>query len=317
MIRYVAGFCFFAGLAGAAPTAYDQVIAPILRARCTACHGETKQKAKLALHTWEALAKGGDSGPVVVPGRPADSELWKRLSLPLEAEDHMPPPDEPQLTPLERSAIERWIAGGASNTAGVESLPLTPELAAVIAKLPAPRGRTPTATLTAAEVEKLRAPLAATVAALQQKYPGALSYESRASAALHFTAAGLGRNFGDAELVELVSLAPQLERLNLAGAAITDRSAPVLAKFTALRVLQLGATEITDEFTPALASLAALERCSLNGTRITEHGLAPLKRLTALRALSLADTSIAPEAWRATGLPVIDAAAPEPPPPAK
>src|SRR5689334_19712735 len=49
-----------------AASAYDEVVAPILRARCAECHGEQKQKAKLALHTWETLMHGSEGGPVIV-----------------------------------------------------------------------------------------------------------------------------------------------------------------------------------------------------------------------------------------------------------
>ncbi|MBI5770747.1 MAG: hypothetical protein HZA93_23420 [Verrucomicrobia bacterium] len=294
------------------PTAYEQLVAPILRARCVECHGEAKRKGRLALHTWETFAKGGANGPAFVAGKTAESELLIRLKLPLAEEDHMPPRDEPQPAPAELALLERWIAAGASPTATVESLQLPADLIAAVARLPASRARATVATLDLAEVEKLRAPLAATVAALQQKFPGALSYESRSSAALHFTAAGLGRDFGDAELAQLLPLASQLVRLDLAATAITDRSGPVLARLTALRVLRAGFTAISDDTLPALAPLTALEAFSVNHTAVTDRGLAALKKLPALRELHLAGTAVSPDAARKSGLPVVASAAPEP-----
>jgi hypothetical protein len=298
--------------ADAAPTAYEHVVAPILRARCASCHGETKQKGKLALHTWDAFAKGGAGGPVFVAGKPAESELLTRLRLPLAEEDHMPPRDEPQPAPAEISLLERWIAAGASPTATVESLQLPPDLTAALSKLPAPRARAVEIALEPAAVEKLRAPLAAAVAAAQRKFPGALSYESRSSAALHFTAAGLGRDFGDPELAALTPLAPQLVRLDLAGTALTDQSARTLASFTQLRVLRAGFTTIGDATLAGLAPLTALEKLSVNNTAVTDAGLAPLKNLPALRELRLAGTAVTAEAARASALPVAVSLAPEP-----
>ena len=301
--------------ATAAPTAYEHIVAPILRARCIECHGEKKQKGKLALHTWDAFARGGEAGPVFVAGKPADSEMLTRLRLPPTEEDHMPPRDEPQPAAAEIALLERWIATGASPTATVGSLQLPPELVAAIAKISAPRARGASETaLDPGEVEKLRAPLAATVAALQQKFPGALSYESRSSAALHFTAAGLGRDFGDAEFAALAPLAPQLVRLDVAATAITDRSAPVLAGFTALRVLRAGVTALGDNALDALAPLRVLESCSLNSTAVTNRGLAALKKLPALKAIRLTGTVVSSDAIRESGLPIVESAAPEPGP---
>src|SRR5436190_9914480 len=77
--------------AARAASAYDEVIAPILRARCAECHGEQKQKAKLALQTWETLMRGSEGGPVVIAGKPGESLLLQRLRLPLADEEHMPP----------------------------------------------------------------------------------------------------------------------------------------------------------------------------------------------------------------------------------
>jgi hypothetical protein len=296
------------------PTAYGQIVAPILRARCIQCHGETKQKGKLALHTWEAFAKGGEIGPVFVPGKPADSEILLRLRLPLAEEDHMPPRDEPQPATAEIALLERWIAAGASPTATIESLQLPPELAAALARLPRPRARAADLELDPAAVAKLRGPLAAAVAALQEKFPGALSYESRSSAALHFTAAGLGRDFGDAELAALAPLAPQLVRLDLAATALTDRSAPVLAQFTALRVLRAGFTAIGDETLAALAPLTALESCSLNHTAMSDRGLAALKKLPTLREVRVTGTAVSADAIRQSGLPVVESTVPAPEP---
>jgi hypothetical protein len=309
-------FILLAGATASAatPTAYEQFVAPILNARCVQCHGEHKQKGKLALHTWAAFAKGGEAGPVFVASQPAASEILTRLRLPLDEEEHMPPHDELQPAAAEIALLERWIAAGASPTATVESLHLPPGLAAAIAKIPAPRARASEIELDASSVEELRAPLAAAVAALQRRFPGALTYESRSSAALHFTAAGLGREFGDPELAALAPLAPQLVRLDAAATAITDRSAPVLASFTALRVLRLGLTAVGDETLAALGPLRALESCAVNHTAITGHGLAALKKLPALRDVRLGGTAVSNDAMRASGLPVGESAAPEPAP---
>src|SRR5262249_53930293 len=45
-------------------------VSPIVQAKCVRCHGEKTRKADLDLQTAAALLKGGESGAVVVPGKP-------------------------------------------------------------------------------------------------------------------------------------------------------------------------------------------------------------------------------------------------------
>src|SRR4051794_28722111 len=54
---------------------FEARVRPVLVAHCLGCHGPQKQKAGLRLDSREALMKGGEAGPVVVPGDPAGSSL--------------------------------------------------------------------------------------------------------------------------------------------------------------------------------------------------------------------------------------------------
>src|SRR6476620_12500119 len=73
-----ASFCF-ATLAIGAPNAADQFflneVKPLLALRCISCHGPDKTEGGLRLDSREAVLKGGDSGPSVVPGKPDQSLL--------------------------------------------------------------------------------------------------------------------------------------------------------------------------------------------------------------------------------------------------
>ena len=297
-------------------SAYEAVVAPILRARCIECHGETKQKAKLALHTWEGLVRGSDAGPVFVAGKPTESPLIARLKLPLDDEEHMPPQDHPQPTAEEISLLAHWVAGGASRTATLAELKLSPELAAAAAELPAKLAavarphKAPEApwSFDPAAVEERRRPLAAKVAALQRRFPGALSYESRTSERLHFTAAGLGRDFGDAEFAMLGDVAAQVVAVDVSRTSITDRSAPGMSRFAQLQVFRAGSTEIGDRFVAALAALPRLEHLALPETKVSAACVAPLTRMSTLRVLRVAGTE-AERPAQAANLPVTPSAA--------
>ena len=104
-------------LASAAPVAFDEVRA-IFEGKCLECHNPDKTKGKLLMTTREAFLKGGDSGHALIGVDAAQSELVKRLTLPKDHDDIMPPKGGP-LPAAEIDVIRRWVAEGAAWPAGV------------------------------------------------------------------------------------------------------------------------------------------------------------------------------------------------------
>src|SRR3954471_5995673 len=49
---------------------FEGDIRPIFRASCWRCHGEKSLKGELDLRSIAGVMKGGESGPVIVPGKP-------------------------------------------------------------------------------------------------------------------------------------------------------------------------------------------------------------------------------------------------------
>jgi len=99
--------------AAAAPSsksapAYETDIRPILKANCFHCHGEgDKLKGGLDLRLRHFIAKGGGSGPAIVPGKPDKSLLFKQV-----ASGEMPKAEK-KLAPEQIALISQWIAAGA------------------------------------------------------------------------------------------------------------------------------------------------------------------------------------------------------------
>jgi cytochrome c553 len=92
---------------------FSKDIAPILKAQCLSCHGD-KASGGLVLSSGKSIAKGGGSGPIVVPGDPAKSILIKRL----KGEDgleQMPMGFAP-FSAEKLALFERWIKEGADLT---------------------------------------------------------------------------------------------------------------------------------------------------------------------------------------------------------
>ena len=90
-------------------------IRPLLSDNCFACHGpDAKQrKADLRLDTREGALADLAGTSAVVPGKPSESELVRRVTTDDE-DDLMPPPDSgKKLDATQKALLQRWIAEGA------------------------------------------------------------------------------------------------------------------------------------------------------------------------------------------------------------
>jgi ankyrin repeat protein len=88
---------------------FTRDVNPILRAQCHACHGSSQQKAGLRLDHRAAALRGGDSGPVILPGSSAESKFILRL-VGSELGIQMPPTGP--LTAEEIGILRAWIDQG-------------------------------------------------------------------------------------------------------------------------------------------------------------------------------------------------------------
>jgi len=80
--------------------------------KCYQCHSENKQKGGLTLDTKEGVFKGGESGLAIVPGKPEQSELFRRISLPANHKKVMPTKGK-LLNDSEIELVKLWIDKGA------------------------------------------------------------------------------------------------------------------------------------------------------------------------------------------------------------
>jgi hypothetical protein len=93
-----------------APVSFHKQIWPILQRRCQGCHQPAKNGGELLLTSFADLAKGGGSGPVVVPRMPDDSLLFNSL---VGRDAEIMPKDADPLPPDQIDLVRRWIAEGA------------------------------------------------------------------------------------------------------------------------------------------------------------------------------------------------------------
>ncbi len=99
---------------------FNQHVRPILNKNCTSCHGgvnvgkESKMPGKLSLIYDISGIKGKSGNLAVVPGKPEESELYKRIIAHDGDEDLMPPADHgPRLEDEEVRILKQWIEQGA------------------------------------------------------------------------------------------------------------------------------------------------------------------------------------------------------------
>src|SRR3954453_12069914 len=59
---------------------WTEKVRPIFDVQCAKCHGVLEQKSGLELDTPEAVLKGSEDGPVVVPGKPEETLLYQNLA---------------------------------------------------------------------------------------------------------------------------------------------------------------------------------------------------------------------------------------------
>lgn len=91
---------------------FETRIRPVLIAQCYECHNSTKDAdGELALDHRAAMLAGGAGGPILVPGKPAESRLLAVLKH--EVKDLEMPQDRAKLAPQIIADFETWIGSGA------------------------------------------------------------------------------------------------------------------------------------------------------------------------------------------------------------
>jgi mono/diheme cytochrome c family protein len=91
---------------------FEKRVRPVLVQHCYSCHSQEakKQRGGLLMDSRAALLKGGDSGPSLVPGKPADSLVMKAVRY---ADPNLKMPPKGKLSDAVIADLEKWVAMGA------------------------------------------------------------------------------------------------------------------------------------------------------------------------------------------------------------
>ena len=116
---------------GKEPVQFARDLGKILLDNCFECHGEQNPRSGFSVNSFDRLLRGGDSGVVVVPGKPAESLIVKKLRG--MAGKRMPL-DQPPLPDETIARIEQWIALGAKFDGSDPAAPLEEIVAIAVAQ---------------------------------------------------------------------------------------------------------------------------------------------------------------------------------------
>ncbi|QOI99616.1 MAG: hypothetical protein HRU70_03630 [Phycisphaeraceae bacterium] len=267
---------------------FETEIRPILASACVSCHTAGKRpKGRLALDTPEGIAAGGRSGPALIAGDAGMSEIVRRLRLPLEHRDHMPPRDKPQPTEDQIRSIEAWIDAGAAYH-GMPDSPAPPRTEPESPPAPEP------SSVGAAPARPTPDPAALAALASALVHTEALH---AGSGLLRVDAAAVAGTFDDEAAARLLApLLPCIDSLALARSRLTDRSAELLASMPRLTDLDLRGTAITTGGLAVLARSPSLRRLNLASTGLDDGAADVLAGMPALTHVYLWRSGVSPAA---------------------
>ncbi len=111
-------FCLFAiflplcSLPAEEKISYRRKVAPVLQTYCLGCHNRIDAEQKLSLQAADDILRGSENGTILNAQHPEESRLWNVLIA--ADDDHMPPADQPQLSPEDLKTIQTWLKEGAN-----------------------------------------------------------------------------------------------------------------------------------------------------------------------------------------------------------
>ncbi|WP_245224969.1 c-type cytochrome domain-containing protein [Pseudozobellia sp. WGM2] len=234
---------------------YEEVIQPILNNKCVSCHNPKKAKGELMLHSAEAIINGGENGEVLVAQDTEHSELFSRMVLPIEDDNHMPPEGKTQPTKEEIKLVGAWVDAGHPFEGSIQKSKLPKEL--FVSFFPNKHDVDhPDIEIPKASQDSIKAIKAIGV------------YVDPISESTNFLSVSCinQSSFSDGDFEILVPIKNQISRLDLGGTQVTDAIFEMLGTLPNLTILKLDYTKITGEKISLLENLEHLKTINLTGS---------------------------------------------------
>lgn len=117
MAAVVAAVVVVTGCSKSPTVSFAGDVKPVLDLYCKECHvpgGDGMEKSGFSVESYETVMKGTTLGPMVVPGDPLSSNLYRMVAREVDKSIRMPH-GKSTLSIEERALIKTWIAEGAPN----------------------------------------------------------------------------------------------------------------------------------------------------------------------------------------------------------
>lgn len=232
------------------------------------------------------LLKGGEVGNTIIAGNPDESEIIRRLHLPFEDEEHMPPEGKKPLDETEIQILERWIAQGASDTLRLEHLENSEPLADLVKSLMEPD-----------PLEKWASLPQVADSTLQNLSSDYLTINRVASNSNALSIdVYMPPEYDSKPITNLRRVANNIVELDLSGLPIGKEEFALVASSKNLEWLEIDKTPVTDNEIDTLRTLSKLQTLKVFETAISDKSLLVFREMSNLKNLYLWKTSISSEA---------------------
>lgn len=269
---------------------YEDVIVAYMDSKCMSCHNENKAKGGLILTSFDDLVKGGKGDhPSLVKNSSLESEIHRRVTLPANDDDFMPPEGKTPLNDNEVSLLKWWIDNGADPKLRVMEASLNPEIKSIVQVY-----------LTELETQQRNRYLQKLstenlINSLENTENIELKIDPYEGKSIFVSMKFPPSSFGDKDLINLQPVFQNITKASFIGSDITDDGFYHLGQMTSLKELYLQQTQINGEGLAQLSRLTNLQLLDLSKTKISDGNLLNVLMLPALQDVYINETLISKE----------------------
>jgi uncharacterized membrane protein len=278
---------------------YDDLLQPVLQAKCLSCHNDARAKGEYSMTSLQNMMKGGESGKAgLVPGYADSSEMYRRLLLPEDDDDRMPPKGKTPMTAAETELVRYWIAAGANAGTYVKDIKkdatISAAVAAVEPELKKYKRRQ--------EIAKHRSvQLKRSLDTLARQLNVSISRDTTADEddlyvlTMKFPPA----RFSGDQMRELAPFGDVFSKLSLVSSGVEDEGLYHIAQMPNVKALYLQKTNIKGSGIVHLQGMTSLEVLNLSYTGVDDKAALDLLKIPNLREVYLFQTRTSPDVIKA------------------
>jgi uncharacterized membrane protein len=277
---------------------YEDMIVPVFEAKCAGCHNDSRQKGEFSMTSFKTIVKGGDSGhPGIIAGNADSSEIYRRLILPEDDDDRMPPKGKTPMTKPETDLLKYWILKGADMKLRVVDLRSDSSVNVMISHiLPDLKRYRRKQMIARVKNEQLQRSLDTVARQLNISIgKDTTADDNFYSVSMKFPPARLTNE----QLRELAPFGEVFSKMSLVSSGIEDDGLYHIGQMTNVKELYLQKTNLNGSGLIYLKNLKQLEVLNLSYTKIDDKAVLELLNIPNLREVYLFQTKASPDVIKA------------------